>query len=454
LLDLRNKKVLVVGLGSSGMACAELLHEEGAIVFATDSGDGQEVREHAGMLKKKDIETETGRHTEGFIRQAELMVLSPGVPRDGFPVKYALDNAIPVISEIELGFQFCKAPIVAITGTNGKSTVVTLLGKVFRAAGKDHVVLGNIGTPFCSGVKALKKKSVCILEVSSFQLEWIVDFKPHISCILNVTDDHLERYRGFDDYVEAKLKICANQGKNDHLVLNYDDKKLRTVKIKSKVKPFYYSRKEVVEGVFIKNKNVILKNADMDKTIARLDKISLPGDHNIENILAVIAMSNLMGIGKGPILKAIEGYRPLSHRIETITIINGIEFIDDSKATNVDAAKRAIESINKRIVLIAGGRDKGGNYALVESSLVEKVKKMVIIGEAAPILEKAFENKVPMEKCDSLQAATRRAFEIADAGEAVLLSPMCSSFDMFKDYKERGSVFQRTIIQIKNKAGS
>ncbi len=447
-MDLRNKKVVVVGLGTSGLDACCLLDDAGAVVFATDNADSKIIRRSIEKLEHRYVQTEIGRHTEEFLKGSYLIVTSPGVNKDALPIRYATTNNIPIISELELGFNFTKGPIIAVTGTNGKSTVVTLLGEILKKAGKKVVVCGNIGNSLSGEALFIDRGTICVLETSSFQLERIVDFRPTVSCILNITDDHLDRYRDFDDYARAKLKIFSNQLETDIAILNHDDSKLGSLDEPSKFKRLYYSRIKKVEGIYFKNGDVIYNAKNKTKKLFTLPSMNLKGDYNLENILAAVLISLTQGVKLETIERALKEFKPLAHRMESIREIEGIEFLDDSKATNIDATKRALESIDKMVVLIAGGRSKGSDFDAIRDQIRSKVKKMILIGEAAPLIEKAFSNIVETERALTLEDATSRAYKVAKKNEVVLLSPMCSSFDMFRDYEHRGEVFCQTVRKI------
>jgi len=451
--DLRNKKVVVVGLGTSGVDMCSLLSELGAIVFCTESADNEAIRENARKLENRYIEIEIGAHTENFLKGCNLVCVSPGVSKDALPFKYALMNDIPLIGEIELGFTYCKAPIVAITGTNGKSTVTSLVGDLLKDGGKKVRVCGNIGNSLSGEVTRVTKDMICVVEVSSFQLEWIVDFRPAVSCILNITDNHLERYNDFDDYAMTKLKIFSNQIEGDIAVLNFDDKYLKKLPKPSRFKKIFYSRVEEIEGIFFKDGEVFYRDKNAANKIFKMPPTKLKGNHNIENILASIIIAMTQGIEPSSIEATLRKFKPLSHRIESLGEINGIEFLDDSKATSIDATKRVLETMDlQSVILIAGGRDKGGNYDAIKEEIKSKVKKLILVGEAAPIIEKYFKGLIEIEKADNLEEAARGALKSAKKGEKVLLSPMCSSFDMFRDYKHRGDVFRQAFEGLKSKS--
>lgn len=450
-MDVRNKKVTVVGLGNSGMTSALLLCEQGAIVSVTDRSDTGDIRKNARALEEKYAEIELGKHTENFLEGTELFVVSPGVEESSLPLRYADERKIPVISELELGYHFCKAPIVAVTGTNGKSTVVSLLGGILRASGIDARVCGNIGNALSGEVGKMEKRAVVVLEVSSFQLERIMSFRPKIAIILNAARDHLDRHRSFGDYLAAKKRIFENQEDPDVTILNYDDRDLRGIldpkRAKSKV--LYFSAKKKVEGAYLEKgcvKTFLEKRA---KPLFRLEGMRLEGHHNVENVLAAALAARLLGADRASAEKAVKEFAPLKHRFERVAAVKGVEFINDSKATNVDSARRAIESIRKKGILIAGGKDKNLSYGDAVPDIKKKIKKVILIGEASRKMKEAFGKAVPVEETGSLEAAVTAAFESAADGDCVLFSPMCSSFDMFKSYAERGEVFKRAVAKLK-----
>ena len=452
-MDLRDKKVTVVGLGESGLGSALLAEGRGALVSVTDNDDTEAIRKNAGSLKGKSIDVEIGAHTERALSRTELLVVSPGVEKSSLPVRYAIERNIPVISELELGYLFCKGPITAVTGTNGKSTVVSLLGEILREAGIPVNVCGNIGNSLSGEIQNIDETTEVILETSSFQLEWIESFRPKISVILNVTEDHLDRYDNFEDYLAAKKRIFKNQTRPDITILNYDDKNLRNIveseKIASRV--LYFSAKEKVKGIYLDRGNIKISFEDTTKTLFALRDLKLGGEHNIENILASVLVAVLREADIASIEKAVKRFKPLAHRFERVAAIEGIEFIDDSKATNVDSTYRALVSLERGAILIAGGKDKNLSYEKVLPALKTKVKKIVLIGETAHKMSESFKKFVAVEEKNSLEEAVLAAYKSASPGDCVLLSPMCSSFDMFRDYKHRGEVFREAVMKIKDK---
>ena len=350
------------------------------------------------------------------------------------PIRFAKENSIPIISELELGYHFCKGIIVAVTGTNGKSTVVSLLGEILRRAKIPVKVCGNIGNSLSGEVGAISKKTVVILEVSSFQLEWISSFRPKIALILNMTADHLDRHSSFKEYINYKMRIFENQKPEDYAILNYDDVTLRGAakshRIRAKI--LYFSAKK------------------KEKKLFEIKNTRLKGAHNLENILAAGLAAKLLGVKKASLKKSIEGFKPLGSRFEKVATIGGIDFINDSKATNIDSTRQALLSLERKAILIAGGKDKNLSYEEILPAVKKAVKKIILIGETTPKMRDIFKKVVATEESGSLEEAVRAAYESASSGETVLLSPMCSSFDMFKSYKERAEVFVGAVRKLKD----
>jgi len=455
-MDLRNKKVTVVGLGNSGLGASLLLLEKGAIVSVTDNGDSEDVIKNARILKAKYINVEIGGHSESFLGGTELLIVSPGVENTSLPIRYAEDKNIPIVSEMELGYFFTKGTIAAITGTNGKSTVVSILGNILKNAGQKVNVCGNIGKSLSGEAGKIEKSTVVVLEVSSFQLERITSFRPKISVILNVTDDHLDRHQDFEEYLHYKTRIFENQKAGDITIFNYDDPNLRRIakskSIRSRV--FYFSRKEKVKGAYLdKGELKISLSGRQGKSLFRLDGVFIKGAHNEENILASSLVANFLGIKPGAIGEGVKGFRPLAHRFEKVGAVSGVDFINDSKATNPDSTYKALLSMDRPCILIAGGRDKKLSYEKVLPEMKKAVKSVVLIGETRKKMREAFGKFVKTEEADSLESAVLRAYKAASPGDSVLLSPMCSSFDMFRDYKHRGDVFREAFMKLRGTCG-
>jgi len=432
-MDLKNKTVSVIGIGNSGFNACCLLHDLGALVKATDASDGSSVRSNAKKLEDKGIDVEIGRHTEGFIRGSDLVVISPGVENSSPAIKWAKSNRIPIMGEMELGSRFCKGKIIGITGTNGKSTVTTLIGEILKDGGLDAVVCGNIGNSLCGEISRIKDDTWVVLEVSSFQLETINSFKPYIALILNITDDHMDRYSNFDEYFNEKIKIFANQDERDILILNYDAKNLRNLKDQAGSKVYFYSKSDKANGSY---------------------DIKIKGLHNLENVLASVLIGRLAGVEEDSMRRTIASFKGLRHRIELVDTVDGVEYIDDSKGTTVDSTYRALEACDRPVVLIAGGKDKHSDYSYVKDIVKKKVKDLVLIGEATAAIKKALEGSVKIHEAKDMSEAVSMAHGLAKKGWSVLLSPMCSSFDMFSSYKERGDVFRKAVGSLKESGRS
>ncbi|MFH0941329.1 MAG: UDP-N-acetylmuramoyl-L-alanine--D-glutamate ligase [Candidatus Omnitrophota bacterium] len=410
----KNLKVTVVGLARSGMAAARLLKESGALVSLTEKNNTPVLEKLAVQLKAEGIGVELGSHSRSFVEGRDFIVISPGVRPDADPVKWARESGIEVISEIELAFSFCQAPVIAITGTNGKTTTATLIGEVVKAAGVKAHVLGNIGTPFSSAVLSIRKEDIVSLEVSSFQLEAIKDFRPKIAVILNLTPDHLDRYKTVAEYLDAKKRIYMNQDKDDFLILNYGDNALRKTAAEAKSKVVFFNKEEWEK--------------DFD-----------------QNQMSVLAVAEALGIKRSVCLEVFKKFKGVEHRMEFVRELRGVEFINDSKATNIDSTVWALKNIRKPAVLIAGGRDKGSDFASIKDLVKNKVREVVLAGEASGRIAAAWDGVVPICRVKTFPEAVKAAYQKARPGEMVLFSPMCKSFDMFTDYEHRGRVFKEIV---------
>lgn len=444
-MDVKNKKITVVGLGNSGINAALLLRQHGANVYATDAGAAKDLKYALELLKAKSINVECGGHTKSFIQGSELVVLSPGVENSSPAVKWADEMKIPIIGEMELGYRFCKGKIIAITGTNGKSTVTTLIGEILKNGGKDTVVCGNIGNSLCGEIPKISEDTWVVLEVSSFQLERIDKFKPSIALILNITDDHMDRYDKFSDYYSEKMKVFSNQEKCDFLILNYDAENLREVKDRARSKVLFYSKYDRSVDAYSEEGKIFCKHNNKVRKIGSVSNMILKGLHNLENVIACSLVGVISGVSEPSIRNAVLGFKGLAHRFETVDTIDGVEYIDDSKGTTVDSTIRALESCNRPVVLIAGGKDKNSDYSVIKDLVARKVKHLIVIGEAKDRIKEAMAGAVDVRDATTMDEAVKMAHDIADKGMAVLLSPMCSSFDMFRSYKERGEVFKKAV---------
>jgi UDP-N-acetylmuramoylalanine--D-glutamate ligase len=433
-------RVLVVGLGATGVSLVKFLHHLGKKVTVTD---GKTETELAGRLAELDaipFEGRFGGHDPKDFLAHELIVISPGVETGHPLLNEARRNGARVIGEIELASLFIEEPIIAVTGTNGKTTTTTLLGRLFKKAFGDVFVGGNIGDPLINHVLSGRKARYVIAEISSFQLETIEAFRPRTSILLNITEDHLDRYAAFGDYVNAKMRIFENQTADDTALINAD------VTGTESIRPgkFYFStKKEVKEGAFLDGGLLRVRLADKEFEYRR-ELSPLVGVHNSENLVAVLLAVHLYGIDRGTVEETLREFKGLPHRVEFVREIGGIRFYNDSKATNVDATKRALESMDGRVILLAGGKDKGGSYGFI-TALADRVKALVLIGEARERIERELGPFIKTYGEDGLQHAAERALRIAEKGDIVLFSPMCSSFDMFENYKVRGNTFKRIV---------
>ena len=414
------RKVVIVGLGKSGMGAARLLAAKGDTVFVTEIKQNSTTRESAetlvkeGALHKDNIEI--GSHSKRFIEDADLMIVSPGVLGDSLPVKLAREASIPIISELELAYSICPAPIIAVTGTSGKTTVTTLIGEMLKKSGRDVIVCGNIGNPLSSEIKRIKRDSIVVLEVSSFQLERIRNFKPRTSVILNISENHLDRHRDMKEYISLKARIFSNQDERGTVFLNSQDSVLKDLSgdIKRARVEFFDEYKDFRKRFNIEN----------------------------ENYLAAMSVASLEGVSESVMLEVVSGFKGLEHRLEYVTAVNGIEFYNDSKATTVSSVEWALRFLDPRIILIMGGKYKGGDFGRLRHLIDMKVDSVIAIGEARSRIKNDLAGFKDLFEARSLQDAVCVAFEKAGKGSKILLSPGCSSFDMFKDYEERGRIFK------------
>ena len=449
-MELNGKRVLVVGLGKSGVASALFLKAYGARVTVSDTKSGDDLRNEIPVLLDHGITVETGGHGERTFQGQDLIVVSPGVPIDAPPLAQARSLGESVIGEIELAAQFLPGPIIAITGSNGKTTTTTLTGEIMAAGGFPTLVGGNIGTPAISLAERATRDSVIVLEVSSFQLETIQTFRPKVSVVLNVTPDHLDRHRTFDAYVNAKARIFENQRGDDFTGLNADDPTCVSMAARTKAQVFWFSRqKEVERGAWVREGAVLFRDSRGQREILQVSDIPLKGAHNLENVLAAVCAGALMGCAPEKIRQAVANFKAVEHRLEFVATIRGVDYYNDSKATNVDATIKALESFPANIHLILGGKDKGSDYSVLNDLLRQRVKRVYTIGAAAAKIESQIvstKNGGPeLVHAETLENAIRKASTIAQPGDIVLLAPACASFDQFKNYEQRGGLFKEIV---------
>jgi UDP-N-acetylmuramoylalanine--D-glutamate ligase len=444
-MDLSNKRVLVVGLGKSGVASALFLKAHGARVTVSDTKSGDELRNEIPVLLDHGITVETGGHGERTFRGQDLIVVSPGVPVDAPLLVQARTLGEAVIGEVELAAQFLPGPIVAITGSNGKTTTTTLIGEIMTASGFPALVGGNIGTPAISLAERATRETVIVLEISSFQLETIKSFRPKVAVVLNVTPDHLDRHRTFEVYVDAKARIFENQKSGDFAVLNRDDPTCVAMGSRTRAQVFWFSRhKEVQRGAWVRDGEILFRDEAAEREIMQVSEIPLKGAHNLENVLAAVCAGTLMGCAPQKIRQAVREFKAVEHRLEYVATIRGVDYYNDSKATNVDATIKALESFPANIHLILGGKDKGSDYTALNDLLRQRVKCVYTIGAAAAKIESQVKG-VEVVQAETLENAIRKANAAAQEGDVVLLAPACASFDQFKSYEHRGRVFKEIV---------
>ena len=446
MLDIKNKKISIIGAVRSGLGAAKLAKQLGAIPFVSDSGSEEKLTASIEFLKNEKIEFEVSKHTEKVFN-CDLMVVSPGVPSDAEVIKNAKSRSIKTISELEFASTFCKANIVGITGTNGKTTVTSLCGYLFNECNKKTYTAGNIGLAFSEIATETKENDFVSLEISSFQLDLIDKFKPKVAMILNITPDHMNRYENsIEKYASSKLRIFENQDENDFLILSKDSDLLNQYFKKSKSNIFFFSTKnKVSNGCFLENDEVKFVKNDVIEFSCKTSDIFIKGEHNIQNAMAVIIAAKIFNLDDDKIIDALKSFKGVEHRLELVRVIEGIKFINDSKATNVDSVIVALKSFDEPIFLILGGQDKGNDYLMIEDLVIEKVKKIYAIGSSAEKIFNYFHSKVKTEIKNDFNEVINTAISEAREGDVVLLSPACASFDMFDNYEHRGKVFKQIV---------
>jgi UDP-N-acetylmuramoylalanine--D-glutamate ligase len=453
-MELKNKRVLVVGLGRSGVAAALFLQDHGARVVVSDTKSEAQLQKEISLLLERGISLETGQHSERTFRDQDLIVVSPGVPSDQPQLQHARALGIPVIGEVELAFRFLQGRIIAITGSNGKTTTTTLVGEILSKSGRKTLVGGNIGTPVISLAEKSSPEHLVVLEISSFQLETIQQFRPWIAAILNITPDHLDRHRTFQAYIDAKARIFENQQPGDFALLNADDPTCLPLKSKSKGSVYWFSRRQPVEnGTYVRDDQIIFRSSGRDVPVLPVKEIQLKGAHNLENVLAAACAGMLAGCEPQDVRKAVAGFGGVEHRLEPVATINGVAYYNDSKATNVDATIKALESFPGGIHIILGGKDKGSDYTVLVPLLRERAKGAYLIGAAAEKIASQIQGATRIVHSGTLDRAIRQAAEAAGSGDIVLLAPACASFDQFENYEQRGRIFKELVRLLAAKAG-
>lgn len=455
---LEDKKITVVGLGKSGLACARFLTRRGARVTVTDRAAESDLAAQALALDRMGAAAVLGRHEPADFENADLIVISPGVPHTIAPVKRAVSKGIPVVGEIELASRFIREPIIAVTGTNGKTTTTELLGRMLSDSGIQTFVGGNIGTPLITYVDKGSHADWLVVEVSSFQLDTVRRFKPAVAVLLNITADHLDRYADFEAYAESKALILANQQADDVAILNNGDPWVRAAGRRAKgTRLFFNTTNRRDEGAWVDGDQIHIRLPRLEpvkadtpvETAFDLSRFRPAGSHNRENAAAACLAAMAAGATAEGIQRALNAFKGLAHRLAHVATIGGVDYYDDSKATNTDASARAVETFTQPVVLILGGQDKGGDWQGLAGRISPRIKKLIVMGEAQDRILKELAPVVPTETAVSMTDAVRLAAQAAQPGEAVLLAPGCASFDSYNSYAERGDDFIREVKRMR-----
>jgi len=450
-MNYKGKKVLVCGIARSGAASALLLKRLGAEVTAQDLKVREELEPFASQLEASGIALYTGKNPDDILPDFDILIVSPGIPCDLPFFGKAFDLAKPVWGEIELAYSVCKAPVIAITGTNGKTTTTFLMGEIMAAHKPGSVTVGNIGTPFTEKALEVPAEAFAVTEISSFQMETAYTFHPHIAAVLNITPDHINRHKTLERYIEMKERIFANQTSDDFLVLNYDDEKCRGMAQRARSKPVYFSRLHTPgEGVFITNGGIQVKLLGHNECLLPISELHTPFAHIIEDMMAAAAMAVCAGVSLDTIRAVLRAFRGVEHRVEYVATINGVDYYNDSKATNIDAAVKALAAIDRPVVLIGGGQEKQLSFDDWVKLFPGKVKHIAVFGETAGRIVdtcKAY-NYENYDKVNTLKDAVDICRAKAEPGDCVLLSPACASWDMYDSYEQRGAMFKRFVREM------
>jgi UDP-N-acetylmuramoylalanine--D-glutamate ligase len=448
-MKIANKKILVVGLARTGIATARFLRRRDATVRATDMAAEAALGPGVAELRALDIDLALGGHRVEDFTAADLIVLSPGVPHTLAPLQAARGRGVPVIGEVELAARFIREPIVAVSGTNGKTTVTELLGRMLEASGRRVFVGGNIGQPLIGYVDGGQTADVVVAEISSFQLDTIATFRPAVGVLLNITDDHLDRYPDFAAYARSKMRLFENQTAQDTAVLNGADPVIRAQAAAIRSRRLFYNTAEAAENCAVVSGTALaLRRPGREAVRLDLAPFRLRGPHNVENACAAALAALEAGASPSGIQQALSAFAPLPHRIESVGVANGVEYVNDSKATNVDAVLRALDCFATPVVLIMGGLDKGGNFQLLETAIRRRAKALVLVGKASDTIRAALGDLVPTVQASDMAAAVGAAAGRAVSGDVVLLSPGCASFDMYPNYQARGEDFRQAVQRL------
>ncbi|MBU8932924.1 MAG: UDP-N-acetylmuramoyl-L-alanine--D-glutamate ligase [candidate division Zixibacteria bacterium] len=447
---IKGRKIGIIGMARSGVAAALLAQKLGGRPFVSDIGGASNLADQLQQLKTAGIPFETDGHTDHLL-DCDYIIISPGIPLTSEIVGRIQKKGLPIFSEIEFAFWVCQGKIVAVTGSNGKTTTTTLIGEIFKEAGLKTYVCGNIGLPFAEVVADIPPDGVAVVEVSNFQLETIADFKPQIAMILNLTEDHLDRHGGFEEYKKAKYRITENQTADDHLILNRDDANTKPDVITTSANKLLFSTSDsAATATFVRNGTLYLRRDGSEEDVIACNDILIPGPHNLQNAAAAALATSLLGVNVNSMKQTLSTFTGVEHRLERVDNIAGITFVNDSKATNVDSVRFALQSIPSPLYLIAGGRDKGASYEPLVKHGRGKIKGIIAIGEASEKIMQELGREFPVQFAGSIQEAVHRCFDMAYPGETVLLSPACASFDMFENFEQRGLAFKEAVRELRD----
>lgn len=450
-MQFKDKKIVVLGAGISGIGVAGILQQLGGNVILNDAKPADKIKQDFSGLETQGVKLVLGMQEESILENVDYLVISPGISIHLPLIQKAKSQGILVMSEVEVAYQLCHAPIIAITGTNGKTTTTTLVGEMLQTTGKEIVIGGNIGSSLTKEVAAVASDGMVVAEISSFQLEGAVDFRPKIAAILNLTPDHLDRHKTMEIYKKTKETIFKNQTADDFLVLNYDDPQVRDMAERVTARVMFFSRREeLTEGIFVKNETITISWDGKKYEVCSVNDIKIKGGHNIENTLAASGMAFLAGAKVIELAKVIKNFGGVEHRIEFVARINGAEYYNDSKATNPESSIKALEAFDGHVILIAGGRDKKTELTEFVQLIRDKVDHLILLGEAQERFKEAacHGGVKSIHTVQSFEEAVHLAHNLAGVNQVVLLSPACSSYDMFDDYEERGKVFKNLVRQL------
>ncbi len=447
---INERKIGVIGMGRSGLATASLAAANGGRPFVSDAAPSEQVAEAVARLEQEGIPFETGGHTDQLL-QCDYIVISPGVPPTLEIISRAVAKGVPIFSEIEFASWVCRGRIIGVTGSNGKTTTTTLIGEILTAAGKDALVCGNIGLPFAQVAEKIGEDTIAVVEISSFQLEWIADFAPHVALILNLSPDHLDRHGTFGTYKKLKYRITENQSSDDYLILNHQDEVMMADDIPTAARKLYFTTEATTDCfVRVEDGALFYSHDGRGTRVVSARDIRIPGPHNLQNAAAAVAAAALFDVDAETMGRVLATFAGVEHRLEPVARVAGIDFVNDSKATNVDSVCYALRSIDPPIHLIAGGRDKGAPYEPIVRDGKGRIASIVLIGEARDRMFEELGRHFTTQFADSLEDAVSKCFSRARPGETVLLSPGCASFDMFDNYEQRGKLFKQAVSDLRS----